>query len=88
MTYYARLNIPPQVKGQIYTLLATTMNGTSVGDVAQTLVPNNQAMALPVIMHLAFHGEVTVPLASAPLSLDSPISLPVAPANPLLEVRR
>jgi len=87
MTYYARLNIPPQVKGQIYTMLETAPNGITVGDVAQALASDNPAVALPVIMHMAFHREVAVPLKPAPLSLSSPISLPIGQPHQRLEVK-
>lgn len=88
MTYYARLSISPQVKGQIYAILAMTGSGITVGDIARALVLDNRAMALPVIMHMAFHHEVIVPLELAPLSLDSPIFLPVIPANLLMEIKQ
>jgi hypothetical protein len=87
MTYYARLSIPPQFKGQVYTMLETAPAGVTVGDVVQALVPSHPAVALPAIMHMAFHHEVTVSLESAPLSLCSLISLPVCHPHQLLEVK-
>jgi hypothetical protein len=87
MTYYARLSIPPQVKAQICAMVAITGPGITVGDMAKVLDLDHRAMALPIIMHLAFHHEVVVPLEAAPLSLNSPVSPPLVAVNPLLEVK-
>jgi len=86
MTYYARLNIPPQIKTQIYTIVANRGSGICVGDVTQAFVRDSQAMVLPVILHMAFYQEVVVPLDTAPLSLASPVSMPVG-IHRLLEVK-
>lgn len=87
MTYYARHSIPPQFKGQVYAMLETAFDGITVGDVAQALVPDNPAVALPGIMHMAFHHEVAIPLDTAAISMRSPIFLPLCNPLQLPEVR-
>ena len=76
LTGYARHVIPPHIKGRVYAALEATSTPRTVGDVAQFLAPQNPAAALAWIWHLAFHHQVGIPLEAAPLSLQSPITLP------------
>jgi hypothetical protein len=78
MTYYARLDVPPQVKGRVYAVLESAPAGITVGDVARILIPDNPAGAFSSIVHMAFHHEVAIPLDRASLSMGSPISLPIS----------
>jgi hypothetical protein len=87
MAYYARHGVPPQFKGQVYALLETAPDGITVGDVAQVLVPDHPAVALPAIMHMAFHHEVTISIETTPISICSSISLSDCHPHHLLEVK-
>ncbi len=78
MTYYARLAVPPQFKGRVYAVLESAPAGVTVGEVARTLVPDKPTGAFSGIVHMAFHHEVAIPLDRAPISMGSPISLPIS----------
>ena len=77
LTSYARHAIPPHIQGQVYATLEAPATQLTVGDVARLLVPHNPAIALAWIWHLAFRHQVVIPLEIAPVSIQSPITLPL-----------
>jgi hypothetical protein len=76
LTGYARHRLPPQIQGRVYAALEAASIQLTVGDVARFLVPQNPVFALAWIWYLAFHHQVMIPLEAAPVSLQSPITLP------------
>lgn len=76
VTYYARLTVPPEIKGRTFAILCDTSTSLTVGDLAQALSPSDPKAALPFIMHMVYHHEVAIPLDAAPISMRSPVSLP------------
>lgn len=78
LTGYARHVLPPHIRGRLYAAFESTSAPRTVGDIARFLVPHNPVTALAWIWHLAFHHQIVIPLEPAPLSWQSPITLPSA----------
>jgi hypothetical protein len=76
LTYHARFTFSLQSKTQVYAALESDRGRMTVGDVAHAVPIHDLATALALIWHMAFHHEVLVPLDAAPLSVQSPITLP------------
>jgi hypothetical protein len=78
LTYHARFTFSAQNKSQVQAILVANPEGMTVGDVAGCLTGPDGAPSLALIWHMAFHHEVLLPLAVAPLSAQSAIRLPAS----------
>ena len=75
LTAYARLRLEPGLRCQLYALLQSLPAATSIQDLARALHPTDPTAVLADILHLAFHGVVDLPLACAPITLDTAVTL-------------
>ena len=83
LTDYARYSMGPDDKARIIGLLLRDQTMT-IGDLVGTLCAEQPQAAVPPILHLTYHHQLVIPLHDTPLSLASPVSLPLAEPRPAL----
>jgi hypothetical protein len=78
LTRYARHVIRPEVTGRTYALLEAAASPCTLGQLAQALAPADPPSTLPSLLHLAFHQGLVIALDEAPISMTSPVRLPLS----------
>lgn len=81
LTQYARYHVPPELRASLYGLLHRTPTASTIHDLLRQVSPFQTPVVLVSLLHLAFHHEIVVPLEAAPISLASPIHLPITPTS-------
>lgn len=67
LTRYARMDIQPETKNRIMDQLREVHNFQTLQSAAQLVLPNNQQYGVAVLLHLAFHHQLSLSLTSGPL---------------------
>jgi hypothetical protein len=78
LTQFARYTIPTTTKERIFACLVVASGPIRVGELLQQIHPEAPRLAIIPILHLAFHRAVHIPLDEAPITDDSPVTLPVS----------
>lgn len=76
LTHHSRHEVDARTKATIYAILDQAPFELTVGQVALRLSPASPADAIPDILHMAYKGEVYVPLHDWVVTGESPICLP------------
>ena len=75
LTRYARLNVAPSMFNQVERYLHISQTPQTLLNVAHLLVPDAPAQGVAILLHLAFHHRIDVPVTTAPISASTQISL-------------
>jgi hypothetical protein len=75
LTRYARQVVGPVMRGCIFALLRDTQVPMTVNGLAKVIAPGDLAKGTASVLHLAFHHELSLPLAEAPLSGETLVHL-------------
>jgi TnsA endonuclease N terminal len=75
LTRFARRKVKPEVRGRIYSILSSAHTPITLFSLACQVSPTDHLLAIPSILHMAFHHELVLPLNEAGISGDTPVSL-------------
>ena len=75
LTYHARHEVSPQMKGHIFSFLAQACRPVTIGAVMSALNPAAPTTVIMPILHMAYHQELYVPLNQTPLNAQTAIEL-------------
>jgi|SRR5579859_2424579 len=75
LTRFARLRIGPDIRSRIYDRLYSSGSAITVNSLASDVSPSNVEIAIPAILHLAFHHEIILPLDEAIITGGTPVTL-------------
>ena len=85
LTDYARFEIDPATKTAVLHILVETASPMTVASLLTRLSPDKPQAAITAVLHLAYHHFLHIPLANAPITVDSPVTInPVADDRQLL----
>ncbi len=78
LTQFARRPVAPEARAQVLATLAAAIGPTTLGGLAEALARDKPAASpFPVILHLAYHHEIIIPLDDAKVSRQTAVWLPV-----------
>lgn len=75
LTRFARQRIGPEIRSRIYGRLFSSGSDITIHSLALDVCPTNTEIAIPAILHMAFHHEIILPLDDAKITGDTPVSL-------------
>jgi len=74
LTRYARLEVEPAVKIRVMEQIHKAQDPPTLQSLAQALFPSQPQQGVAVLLHLAFHHQISLPLSVGPLCPDTPIA--------------
>jgi hypothetical protein len=75
LTDYARYTIDPAAQTNVLRILTEARTPLTVADLMTRLAPSQPQTAITTILHLTYHHFLHIPLADAPITSASPVTL-------------